>query len=90
MFSILSFMIYLPVFFLRLDILNSVLHRLEAFPIPRFIDPQLRPIFGYLSSPISSSPDISSYLIIVNITYSLTHSMVQSPSWAADWLAASQ
>ena len=26
----------------------------------------------------------------LDITYSLTHSMVQSPSWAANWFAASQ
>ena len=30
-----------------------------------------------------------SYTILLN-TYLLTYSMVQSPSWAADWLAASQ
>jgi len=27
---------------------------------------------------------------LVHLTYLLTYSMVQSPSWAADWLAASQ
>ena len=30
------------------------------------------------------------YRQIQQLTYLLTHSMVQSPSWAADWLAASQ
>jgi len=31
------------------------------------------------------------YLLLTYLlTYSLTHSTVQSPSWAADWLAASQ
>ena len=33
---------------------------------------------------------LNNQYILVIYTYLLTHSTVQSPSWAADWLAASQ
>ena len=39
-----------------------------------------------------NSPNFNNYPILTYsyITYSLTHSMMQSPSWAANWFAASQ